>query len=95
MDTQVYQIHELIGEDRGLRSCRAISGQVHLVTEPDEVEQALHLTCFERSELIAKMAGNGLIFSDGPNWLEYRRLTQPLFHERVSNSPHRHNVLMP
>lgn len=60
----------------------------YLVSHPDAVEQVLqkHHKNYRKPDLfnrsIRPMVGEGLIVSEGPFWLQQRRLMQPAFHRQ-------------
>ena len=84
MDTRCRQIEEMIGPNEPDRSWKVPSGiDVHLVTAPSDVADVLIKDCYSRSDFMKRIGGQGLIWTDGEDWKNHRRMVQPIFHERV------------
>ena len=82
-DTRVQQLHALVDGTPSPRSWSGSRGRIHLAYEPEQVGRILQGREFARTPLMAQLAGNGMIWSDGDDWRDHRRLAQPIFHERV------------
>ncbi len=85
-DTRVHRIHDALDPYLESESWKSLVGTSHLIRNREDAREAYHRPHSTRTNVMASLGGQGLIFSDGELWKKHRRIAQPLFHEHVMDN---------
>mgnify|MGYP001238001551 CR=1 FL=1 len=85
-DTRVHRIHDALDSHLESGSWASLVGTSHLIRNREDAREGYHRPQFTRTDFMAGLGGQGLIFSDGELWKKHRRIAQPLFHEHVMDN---------